>query len=143
MVYHGPVKGALPFFASLGFVCPARKDPGSFLQEVTTAKGEPADHRYVSDSFRTLARGKLMVKFLARRHSGTARRSRLAAVALAKTVKAVVFACCEPEPRSVWKATRHLFCCDLNADLSSAADKLSSSHLTPRVMSCRPDDVRN
>lgn len=39
VIYHGPVGGALPFFASLGFVCPARKDPGSFLQEVTTPKG--------------------------------------------------------------------------------------------------------
>ena len=42
VIYHGPVSGALPFFANLGFVCPARKDPGSFLQEVTTPKGAPA-----------------------------------------------------------------------------------------------------
>ena len=38
-MYHGPVGGALPFFAALGFVCPERKDPASFLQEVTTPKG--------------------------------------------------------------------------------------------------------
>lgn len=39
VMYHGPVNGALPFFAALGFVCPERKDPASFLQEVTTPKG--------------------------------------------------------------------------------------------------------
>ncbi len=38
-VYHGPVQDAVPFFASLGFDCPARKDIPSFLLEVTTAKG--------------------------------------------------------------------------------------------------------
>ena len=36
----GPVKDAVPFFAQLGFQCPERKDPGSFLQEVTTAVGQ-------------------------------------------------------------------------------------------------------
>lgn len=30
----------LGFFADLGFVCPPRKDPGSFLQEVTTPAGQ-------------------------------------------------------------------------------------------------------
>ena len=38
-MYHGPVEGALPFFEELGFVCPLRKDPASFLQEVSSAKG--------------------------------------------------------------------------------------------------------
>lgn len=28
----GPVGGVLPHFEGLGFVCPTRKDPGSFLQ---------------------------------------------------------------------------------------------------------------
>ena len=41
-MFHGPVNSVLPFFAELGFVCPVRKDTGSFLQEVTTAKGGPA-----------------------------------------------------------------------------------------------------
>ncbi len=41
-MFHGPVAEALPFFASLGFECPVRKDPASFLQEVTTPKGKPA-----------------------------------------------------------------------------------------------------
>jgi hypothetical protein len=40
-MFHGPVHEALPFFASLGFNCPVRKDPASFLQEVTTPKGTP------------------------------------------------------------------------------------------------------
>ena len=40
VIYHGPLKDALPFFASLGFICPSRKDPGSFLQEVTTPVGQ-------------------------------------------------------------------------------------------------------
>lgn len=40
-MFHGPVHEALPFFASLGFNCPVRKDPASFLQEVTTSKGTP------------------------------------------------------------------------------------------------------
>ena len=30
----------MPFFAKLGFPCPVRKDPASFLQEVSTPKGE-------------------------------------------------------------------------------------------------------
>ena len=38
-MFHGPVGEALPFFATLGFDCPVRKDPASFLQEVTTPKG--------------------------------------------------------------------------------------------------------
>ncbi len=37
--FHGPVREALPFFSSLGFQCPVRKDPANFLQEVTTPKG--------------------------------------------------------------------------------------------------------
>ena len=32
IVYHGPVGDAVPFFTSLGFVCPPRKDVPSFLQ---------------------------------------------------------------------------------------------------------------
>ena len=40
-MFHGPVGEALPFFAQLGFACPVRKDPASFLQEVTTPKGAP------------------------------------------------------------------------------------------------------
>lgn len=32
VVYHGPVKSVLPFFRSLGFTMPERKDPASFLQ---------------------------------------------------------------------------------------------------------------
>ena len=40
VLYHGPVQEALPFFARLGFDCPARKDPGSFLQEVTSPIGQ-------------------------------------------------------------------------------------------------------
>jgi ABC-type multidrug transport system ATPase subunit len=40
VIYHGPVKGMLAHFRSLGFVCPTRKDPGSFLQEVTTPTGQ-------------------------------------------------------------------------------------------------------
>ncbi|CAL8463057.1 g2591 [Coccomyxa elongata] len=40
LMFHGPVAEALPFFASLGFECPVRKDPASFLQEVTTPKGQ-------------------------------------------------------------------------------------------------------
>ncbi|KAK9829450.1 hypothetical protein WJX72_005937 [[Myrmecia] bisecta] len=38
--FHGPMDQAIPFFASQGFVCPLRKDPASFLQEVTTPKGQ-------------------------------------------------------------------------------------------------------
>ncbi|MEW5298072.1 MAG: hypothetical protein WDW36_001233 [Sanguina aurantia] len=40
VIYHGPVSEVLPFFASLGFTCPPRKDVPSFLQEVTTAMGQ-------------------------------------------------------------------------------------------------------
>lgn len=40
VIYHGPVQEALPFFARLGFDCPTRKDPGSFLQEVTSPVGQ-------------------------------------------------------------------------------------------------------
>lgn len=40
VIYHGPVDGALPFFSTLGFDCPARKDPASFLLEVTTPVGQ-------------------------------------------------------------------------------------------------------
>ena len=40
VIFHGPVREALPFFATLGFDCPTRKDPGSFLQEVTSPIGQ-------------------------------------------------------------------------------------------------------
>ena len=40
--FHGPVAEATAFFSSMGFDCPVRKDPASFLQEVTTPKGEVA-----------------------------------------------------------------------------------------------------
>ena len=42
-MFHGPVREAVPFFESLGFKCPERKDHASFLQEVTTPKGKPAE----------------------------------------------------------------------------------------------------
>ena len=40
-MFHGPIREAVPFFESLGFRCPERKDHASFLQEVTTPKGKP------------------------------------------------------------------------------------------------------
>lgn len=46
VVYHGPLRNAVPFFESFGFVMPARKDAASFLQEVTTVKGQVCAHRY-------------------------------------------------------------------------------------------------
>ena len=39
-MFHGPIKEAVPFFESMGFRCPERKDHASFLQEVTTPKGK-------------------------------------------------------------------------------------------------------
>ncbi|KAL4442124.1 hypothetical protein ABPG77_011385 [Micractinium sp. CCAP 211/92] len=43
VMYHGPVSEILPFFErQLDFVCPVRKDIGSFLQEVTTPVGQYA-----------------------------------------------------------------------------------------------------
>ena len=42
-MFHGPLREAVPFFESLGFKCPERKDHASFLQEVTTPKGKPAE----------------------------------------------------------------------------------------------------
>ncbi len=36
----GPVSEVLPHFEVVGFVCPVRKDPGSFLQEITTPLGQ-------------------------------------------------------------------------------------------------------
>ena len=36
----------MPFFAQLGFPCPVRKDPASFLQEVSTPKGELDEERW-------------------------------------------------------------------------------------------------
>ena len=47
VIYHGPVNEATGFFSSLGFVCPERKDPASFLQEVTTPLGQLA---YATDA---------------------------------------------------------------------------------------------
>ena len=40
VIFHGPVHEAVPFFSTLGFDCPIRKDPGSFLQEVTSPVGQ-------------------------------------------------------------------------------------------------------
>eukprot|EP00798_Chlamydomonas_sp_ICE-L_P013540 gene13540-19410_t len=40
IVWNGPIDDVLPFFESLGFKCPPRKDVPSFLQEVTTASGQ-------------------------------------------------------------------------------------------------------
>lgn len=40
VLFHGPVTEALPFFGTLGFVCPVRKDPASWLQEITTPVGQ-------------------------------------------------------------------------------------------------------
>ena len=35
-VYHGPREQIMDFFNMMGFSLPARKDPASFLQEVTS-----------------------------------------------------------------------------------------------------------
>lgn len=43
LMFHGPLKEAVPFFESMGFRCPERKDHASFLQEITTAKGRLPD----------------------------------------------------------------------------------------------------
>eukprot|EP00889_Picochlorum_renovo_P001436 jgi/Picre1/28466/NNA_003870.t1 len=40
VLYHGSLAGAIPFFSQIGFDCPVRKDPGSFLQEVTSPIGQ-------------------------------------------------------------------------------------------------------
>ncbi|GMH32356.1 hypothetical protein BSKO_00190 [Bryopsis sp. KO-2023] len=40
VIYHGPIPQAIPFFTSLGFSCPERKDHASFLQEITTTEGQ-------------------------------------------------------------------------------------------------------
>eukprot|EP00877_Chromochloris_zofingiensis_P010755 jgi/Chrzof1/5933/Cz16g21030.t1 len=40
IIYHGPIAEALPFFSSLGFRCPERKDVPSFLLEITTPAGQ-------------------------------------------------------------------------------------------------------
>ncbi|KAI8105725.1 hypothetical protein M9434_000307 [Picochlorum sp. BPE23] len=40
VLYHGSLAGAIPFFSEIGFDCPVRKDPGSFLQEVTSPIGQ-------------------------------------------------------------------------------------------------------
>lgn len=39
LLYHGPRAEVLDFFASLGLDCPVRKDPSTFLQEITTPQG--------------------------------------------------------------------------------------------------------
>ena len=36
LVFHGPREMIVPFFDSLGFVCPAEKGEADYLQEVTT-----------------------------------------------------------------------------------------------------------
>lgn len=43
----GPVEGAVPFYSSLGFECPPRKDQASFLQEALTPVGQMI---YASDA---------------------------------------------------------------------------------------------
>ena len=43
MVYHGSREGILPFFASVGMNCPARKADSDFLQEVTSQKDQQVD----------------------------------------------------------------------------------------------------
>eukprot|EP00192_Tetraselmis_astigmatica_P001759 CAMPEP_0117657340 /NCGR_PEP_ID=MMETSP0804-20121206/5278_1 /TAXON_ID=1074897 /ORGANISM="Tetraselmis astigmatica, Strain CCMP880" /LENGTH=1545 /DNA_ID=CAMNT_0005463787 /DNA_START=295 /DNA_END=4932 /DNA_ORIENTATION=- len=40
ILYHGPTSSTLPFFQTLGFNCPPRKDMGSFLQEILTPQGQ-------------------------------------------------------------------------------------------------------
>ncbi|GAX82873.1 hypothetical protein CEUSTIGMA_g10299.t1 [Chlamydomonas eustigma] len=40
ILYHGPVTDVIPFFNTLGFDCPPRKDIPSFLLEVTTSAGQ-------------------------------------------------------------------------------------------------------
>eukprot|EP00887_Chlorella_sp_A99_P006759 scaffold3.g6759.t1 len=42
VLFHGPVTEVLGHFAGLGYACPVRKDPGSFLQEVSTPAGQLA-----------------------------------------------------------------------------------------------------
>jgi len=49
IIFHGPVGDAVPFFSSLGFDCPPRKDLASFLQEVSTPTGQLA---YASNALR-------------------------------------------------------------------------------------------
>ncbi|KDO28882.1 hypothetical protein SPRG_05753 [Saprolegnia parasitica CBS 223.65] len=39
LVYHGPRTSTLPYFQSLGFVCPARTDPSIFMLEVVAGSG--------------------------------------------------------------------------------------------------------
>ncbi|XP_071685616.1 ABC transporter G family member 32-like [Rutidosis leptorrhynchoides] len=40
IVYQGPRNAAVPFFASMGFHCPKRKNVADFLQEVTSVKDQ-------------------------------------------------------------------------------------------------------
>ena len=40
IAFHGPRQDALPFFASLGLVCPPRKAAADFLQEVLSKKDQ-------------------------------------------------------------------------------------------------------
>lgn len=44
IIFHGPVHHAIPFFCSLGFKCPPRKDPAAFLTELTTPEGNTSPH---------------------------------------------------------------------------------------------------
>lgn len=39
-MYHGPREQIMDFFNMMGFSLPARKDPASFLQEVTSVKDQ-------------------------------------------------------------------------------------------------------
>lgn len=49
IIYHGPREEILPYFESLGYVCPPRKDVADFLQELTSKGGAsflmPAEER--------------------------------------------------------------------------------------------------
>ncbi|CAM9211888.1 unnamed protein product [Ectocarpus fasciculatus] len=46
IVYQGPVQDVLPYFESLGFVCPVHIDVADFLQELPTAEGR----RFITDA---------------------------------------------------------------------------------------------
>lgn len=66
IIYHGPVNEVLPFFQTLGFDCPQRKDLPSFLLEVTTPAGQ---YQYASRALRA-GRAASMPDSLAARASG-------------------------------------------------------------------------
>ena len=69
-MFHGPIKEAVPFFESLGFRCPKRKDHASFLQEVTTPKGRLPDSSKLSLGCLRLTRNVLISQAWGPRGSG-------------------------------------------------------------------------